>query len=93
MGLSVYNPSMGLLDYRAISERTGIAVTTLRQYRKLANRHRAQGDPRPGDLPEPDQVLGQTPVWEDATVEAWLAARPGRGVGGASGRARKAAQG
>lgn len=38
-------------------------------------------------LPEPDVLVGRTRGWKAETIDAWNAARPGRGVGG--GRPRK----
>jgi predicted DNA-binding transcriptional regulator AlpA len=38
-------------------------------------RHR----PAPGGLPEPDAMVGRTPVWLLATIEQWQQERPGRG--------------
>ncbi|WP_026645580.1 helix-turn-helix transcriptional regulator [Bifidobacterium sp. AGR2158] len=38
-------------------------------------------------LPKPDAYIGRTCGWKAETVDAWNAARPGRGVGG--GRPRK----
>ncbi len=38
-------------------------------------------------LPEPDALIGTTRGWLPETIDAWNAARPGRGAGG-EGRAR-----
>lgn len=38
-------------------------------------------------LPEPDVMVGRSRGWSKETLDAWNAARPGRGVGG--GRPRK----
>ncbi len=32
-----------------------------------------------GDLPEPDDRIGRSPVWKRETVESWVAARRGHG--------------
>ncbi|PJM72371.1 hypothetical protein CS006_10580 [Bifidobacterium primatium] len=37
--------------------------------------------------PEPDALIGRTRGWLPETIDAWNAARPGRGAGG--GRPRK----
>lgn len=42
-------------------------------------------------MPEPDAYIGRTRGWKTETIDAWNAARPGRGVGG--GRPRKRADG
>lgn len=38
-------------------------------------------------LPEPDAIVGHARGWKEQTIDAWNAARPGRGAGG--GRPRK----
>lgn len=63
-----------------IAERIGVGVESIRVYHQRANKHRKEGAPRPGDLPEPDAVFGRSPVWREATIRRWEAARPGRGV-------------
>jgi hypothetical protein len=74
------------MDYSMIALALGVEVSTLRQYLKDARRHRRRDEIRPGDMPEPDATLGRTPVWRPETIEAWIKARPGRGVGGAAAR-------
>ena len=77
-----------LLDYGRISAKTGIKPRTLRIYQAQANRRREDGNPKPGDMPPPDQVFGYSPVWLESTVDNWLESRPGQGVGGAAARER-----
>lgn len=59
-----------------IAKAAGITVDSARTYHKRATAHRTAGHPRPGDLPEPDITLGQTPGWKAATIDRWLATRP-----------------
>ena len=54
-----------------IAQRLGIAKQAVSAYR----------------LPEPDVMIGRTRGWLPETIDAWNAARPGRGVGG--GRPRR----
>jgi len=54
-----------------IAKRLGISAAAVSAYR----------------LPEPDAYIGRTRGWKAETIDAWNAARPGRGVGG--GRPRK----
>lgn len=75
------------LDLHAVAERTGLAYSTIRHYHNSAEARRRSGAPRPGDFPPPDETFGRSPAWRGATMDAWLAARPGRGAGG--GRPRK----
>lgn len=55
----------GYLSYKELAERTGLPVATLRRYK------------RRGDLVEPDEYVGRSPVWKEATIEAWLTSRRG----------------
>lgn len=64
-----------LLDSRAVAALLGVRPGTISQYRRRRT------------LPAPDVVVGRSPAWYAATIEAWRATRPGRGAGG--GRPRK----
>lgn len=75
-----------------IAGRIGVGVESIRVYHQRANKHRKDGDPRPGDLPEPDAVFGRSPVWREATIRRWESARPGRGVRTPAPRPRRAAR-
>lgn len=67
------------LSYREISERTGMSVLTLRSLYHRAQKNRANGTTRPGDMPEADEVIGGTPGWLPETIDAWRArAKRGR---------------
>jgi predicted DNA-binding transcriptional regulator AlpA len=71
-----------IMDYRALSEYTGIAEPVLRKYLSVARTNRGAGEHSKSDIPEPDLVIGRSPAWNQRTVDKWLAGRPGRGVGG-----------
>lgn len=60
----------------------GVGIDSMRVYHQRASRNRRAGTTRPGDLPEPDETFGRSPVWSDETISAWIASRPGRGAGG-----------
>lgn len=77
----------GQLDIADVAARTGLAVSTVRAYHAEATQRRREGTSRPGDLPAPDQVIGASPAWLVATIDQWVANRPGRGAG--AGRPRK----
>jgi predicted DNA-binding transcriptional regulator AlpA len=64
------------LDTRAVASRIGVTADTVSSYRAR------------GYLPQPDIMLGRSPGWLPETIEAWIAARPGKGAG--AGRPRKA---
>ncbi|KFI58738.1 hypothetical protein [Bifidobacterium gallicum] len=59
------------LGIKEVSERLGITNASAKGYR----------------LPESDVMIGRTRGWKPETIDAWNAARPGRGIGG--GRPRK----
>lgn len=60
------------LGLSGLAERAGIRMGTIQRYS------------REGRLPEPDVLVGEGPRavrgWSVQTVDAWLAARPGRGA-------------
>ena len=52
---------MEMLDYQAVSELTGLAVQSLRQYKA------------DGKMPSPDGLVGnRSPVWNRKTIEKWI---------------------
>lgn len=72
--LSVGRPEMSTARYlslKEVGERIGTSNPAARGYH----------------LPEPDALIGTTRGWLPETIDAWNAARPGRGAGG--GRPRK----
>ncbi|GLB86431.1 MULTISPECIES: hypothetical protein [Mycobacterium] len=75
-------PIEDYLTLEQVAARAGWSLKTARTMHYRANRRRAAGEPRPGDLPEPDHRFGRTPVWLDDSITQWLNSRPGQGVGG-----------
>ncbi|OAZ40964.1 hypothetical protein A9Z40_03210 [Microbacterium arborescens] len=65
------------LDLAAIAARLGVQPNTAGVYHKRAARNRREGTTKAWDMPPPDAVFGRSPVWREATVEAWIALRPG----------------
>lgn len=55
------------LDPAAVAQLAGVSRETIHRYRVR------------GDIPEPDDYVGRTPVWREATIKAWLESRPGHG--------------
>lgn len=53
------------LSRTELAERIGVKPDTLSRYK----------------LPEPDAMIGSTRGWTVETVDAWNAARPGKGAG------------
>lgn len=70
-----------LLGLSAIAQRYGWTYGTVRALHNKSAKRRREDDVRAGDLPEPDQRFGRSPVWLSSTLEAWIDARPGSGVG------------
>ena len=77
------------LDLAGAAELAGVQYRTMRNYHQTAERNRRLAEKykdlsfiRPGDLPKPDDTFGRSPVWLQATIEHWMANRPGRGTGG-----------
>ncbi|QGJ93545.1 helix-turn-helix DNA binding protein [Arthrobacter phage Mufasa8] len=68
-----------LLGYEQVAERIGVDIRAVRTYLAKARQHRAEGNPRPGDMPEPDLVIGLSPAWFESTIARWEKKRPGRG--------------
>lgn len=60
----------------------GLPTSTVRTYRKRAERNRLNGIAKAGDLPPADASIGRTPAWTRQTYLRWKANRPGRGKGG-----------
>ena len=71
-----YLPGAGTLGVAEAAEYLMVAPATIPAYRR--------DDPT---FPKPDVMLGRSPRWRPATLDAWKASRPGRGAGG--GRPRK----
>lgn len=67
-----------LYDLRGVAEYARITETSAREYHFRATRNRKAGDPRPGDLPEPDYRFGQSPVWRERTLRRWIRQSPKR---------------
>jgi hypothetical protein len=89
-----------LLGFDDVAERmtaagSPIAKESVRMYyHRTLRRQRAGQKVRPGDFPLPDyHVNDRTPVWLGQTIDAWLAARPGRGAGGGGGAHKKRRKG
>ncbi len=50
-----------------LADRLGIKPSSVHRYRVR------------GDIPQPDETVGRTPLWKHATIAAWEKARPGHG--------------
>ena len=65
-----------LLTLAEIAEIIGVEPATTALYHHRANRNRREENVKPGDFPEPDQMVGRIPTWKRRTVEKWQAKRP-----------------
>lgn len=54
----------GFLTSAQLADKLGIKPASVYRYRVR------------GDLPEPDEFVGRTPLWKATSVDAWLAERP-----------------
>ena len=70
------------LDLAGVADALGVSVGSARTYHTRASANRRAGEPKPGDLPAPDNTFGRSPVWKQTTIDRFLATRPGRGAGG-----------
>lgn len=70
------------MDLAAVADHLGISADSARTYHTRAQHNRRIGNPRPGDLPEPDLIVAGRPAWTKETIETWTSSRPGKGVGG-----------
>lgn len=70
-----------LLDTEGVAAKIGAkGSATVRVYLKRTRARVKQGLPvRAQDLPLPDQQVGRSPAWYEATIDRWIASRPGRG--------------
>lgn len=57
----------GYLTSAELAARIGIKPSSVHRYRTR------------GAIPEPDEVVGRTPLWKEATITTWMEARPGHG--------------
>lgn len=57
----------GYLTADEFAQRLGVKRASVHRYRVR------------GDIPAPDRYVGRTPLWAEASVEAWLRQRPGHG--------------
>lgn len=70
------DPYMTLAE---ISAHFGWAKDTARALHNRAAFNRRNNTVRPGDMPEPDEVFGRSPVWRKSTLLDWHSRRPGAG--------------
>lgn len=83
------NPNLPPLDvpwgYAEVAAYLQVRKTTVVVYRDRTLRNRNAGNPRPGDLPDPDGSMSGSRGhwWYPKTIIKWDADdRPGQGVGG-----------
>lgn len=57
----------GFLTADQLAARLGIQRASVHRYRVR------------GDIPEPDEYVGRTPLWKTTSIDAWLSGRPGHG--------------
>lgn len=57
----------GYLTSDQLADKLGIKRGSVHRYRTR------------GDIPQPDEYVGRTPLWKETSIETWLAERPGQG--------------
>lgn len=57
----------GYLTAEQLAQRLGIKRASVHRYRYR------------GDIPEPDEYAGRTPLWATASIDTWEKTRPGQG--------------
>lgn len=60
--------SQTYLGYAQVADLLGVLPGTVRSYHNQ------------GRMPEPDARVGKVPGWIPATIESWVASRPGQGT-------------
>ena len=48
-----------LLTRKQVAERLGISIETIKQHR------------RSGEMPEPDYIIDNKPLWREKTIDKW----------------------
>ena len=81
-------PTPKVLSLKEIADLIGVKVHSMYTIngRAAYNRRKAEetGDKwhiRPGDLPAPDGKIGNSPYWNENTIQKWINERPGHGGG------------
>jgi hypothetical protein len=80
-------PDDTLINPAVWAKLQGVELSTVYRNNTMANKRRADGTSKAGDMPKADQTVGQTPMWFMSSYRAWDASRPGMGRG--AGRPRK----
>lgn len=62
-------------DSARMAEAAGVRLPSFRVILTRAKTRRESGVVLPTDVPEPDIVIGNSPVWTVTTMESWIAAR------------------
>lgn len=57
----------GYLTSDQLADKLGIKRGSVHRYRTR------------GDIPQPDEYVGRTPLWKETSIDAWLTERPGQG--------------
>lgn len=65
----------GLMDSTDVAAAAGIKLVSFRVALTRSKERRAKDRAIPSDIPEPDRVIGRSPVWFRETIEDWLVVR------------------
>lgn len=65
----------GLMDSADVAAATGMKLTSFRVALTRSKGRRLSGSAIPSDIPQPDRIIGRSPVWNRETIEEWLTVR------------------
>ena len=75
-----------LIDVKTVAQIMGVTrryvdMQRSRQKKRIAEEKAAglAGEPRPSDIPDPELVVGRSPLWRRETIVRWNATRPSPG--------------
>lgn len=68
-------PLNEFVDSARMAKAAGLGLPSFRVALTRSKSRREAGNPLPTDVPEPDIIIGRSPVWSVESLENWLRAR------------------
>ena len=69
-----------IVSLHAIAEQYGFTYQWAKELGWRSVRAHREGRATTAHLPTPDRYIGGSPVWHQSDLDAWFAARPGKGA-------------